>query len=240
MSKDENYPPQIPKGHMRLHYIQDNNYNYLEWDLYVWGPGYNGEKVKWGSGLEVSGIDEYGIYWDIPGSEGEKINFLVHNDYTRVTNITANDYKFKAGTELWAVKESNQIHNNLNDALTDGDIDKIPAPSGNYARLHYCRPDGNYDGWQLRFWQEDEETGEKKISGEIKTNNIDTCGAYWDIPCKKEYGKLKFVVFKEDQEEFGGVQEYPDFETVDEVWMKSGDNTKYKNGLKLFERSKRY
>ena len=237
MDRNGNYSPHIPKEHIRLHYIQDGNYNYLDWDLYVWGSGYSGEKVRWGSGVEVSGIDEYGIYWDIPISEEEKISFIVHNDYTRVSNIAAADYECKDQDELWAVKGTNQIHKNLEDALEDGNIDKIPAPSRNYVRLHYCRPDGDYEGWQLRFWQEDEETGEERISGEIKTHSIDTCGAYWDIPCKVEYGNLKFIIFKEDREEFGGVQEYPDIKSQDEVWMKAGDETKYTNGLKLFERN---
>ncbi|MBM7555421.1 type I pullulanase [Halanaerobacter jeridensis] len=236
MNRDEYHPPQIPEGYMRLHYIQDSSYNYLEWDLYIWGPGYNGKKLKWGFGLEVSGIDEYGVYWDIPGVEGQEINFIVHNDYTRVSNIAA-DYKFEEGKELWAVKETNQIHNSLEKALEDGNITKIPAPSENYVRLHYCRCDANYDGWQLRFWQEDEETGEEMISGEIKTNDVDTCGAYWDIPCKEEYGKLKFVIFKGEEEEFNGVQEYPYSEGINEIWMKAGDSTQYKNGLKLFERN---
>ncbi|MFO7818730.1 MAG: type I pullulanase, partial [Halanaerobacter sp.] len=237
MDRNGNHSPHIPKEHIRLHYIQDGNYNYLDWDLYVWGSGYNGEKLRWGSGLEVSGIDEYGIYWDIPISAKEKISFIVHNDYTRVSNIAAADYECKEQNELWAVKGTNQIHKNLEDALEDGNIDKIPAPSRNYVRLHYCRPDGDYEGWQLRFWQEDEETEEERISGEIKTHSIDTCGAYWDIPCKVEYGRLKFVIFKEDREEFGGVQEYPDIKSQDEVWMKAGDDTKYTNGLKLFERN---
>ena len=235
MSNQESYPPQIPEGHMRLHYIQDNNCNYLDWDLYVWGSGYEGEKVKWGSGLKVSGINEYGIYWDIPGSAGQKLSFIVHNEYMRISNITAVDYKFEEEQELWAVEKTNQIYNNLDEALLASDINKIPVPSENYVRLHYYRPDGNYQGWNLKFWQEDKETGEKKINGEIRTNDLDTCGVYWNIPCQAQYGNLKFVVFKGEEEEFGGIQEYPDFETTDEIWMKAGDDKQYKNGLKLFE-----
>ena len=237
MSKKSNYSSYIPEGHLRVHYIEDCSYQYLDWALYVWGVGYKGKKLKWGSGLEISGIDEYGIYWDLPISDKGEINFIVHNDHTRVSNITVSDYQCQAGDELWAVKETNNIYNNLVDALKDAGIEKIPAPAKNYVRLHYFHPEGDYEGWSLRFWQEDEATGEEKISGKIKSNSIDTCGAYWDIPCKEEYGKLKFVVFRGEEEEFGGVQEYPDLENNDEVWMKSGDRTKYTNGLKLFDKN---
>ncbi|MGM0500930.1 MAG: type I pullulanase [Bacillota bacterium] len=228
---------EIPEEHMRLHYIQEDNKNYLEWSLYVWGPGYKGEKLKWGSGLEISGVDEYGIYWDIPGEKDKEINFIVHNDYTRNSNIVANNYTFNSQNELWAVKGTQQIYNDLETALDKTNLEKIPAPSDNYARLHYHRPDGDYNGVSLKFWQE-QEPGNESIKGEIKLNSYDTCGVFWDIPYHPQYGQLKFIIYKDGQEEFDGVQQYPNFETRQEIWMKTNDTTKYYNGLQLFEENK--
>ncbi|MGM0369829.1 MAG: type I pullulanase [Bacillota bacterium] len=234
MRKKENYQPQIPEEHIRLHYIQAKDYNYLEWSLYIWGPGYRGEKVKWGSGIGVSGIDEYGIYWDVPVVEGKEINFIVHNDYTRVSNINASNYKFISQNELWAVADVNQIYTDLELALEAANIDRITAPLDNYIRLHYYRPNGDYDNCYLKFWQEDESTGEVNIRGEIRTNNFDTCGVYWDIPCQQQYGQLKFAIYKGEHIEVNG-EEGLDCESKQEIWMKGRDNTAYYNGLDLFE-----
>ena len=235
MKTKNDYKSKIPKEHLRLHYIQNGNCDYLDWRLYIWGPGYKDERLKWGSGLEASGIDEYGIYWDIPREKEQAINFIIHNDYTRVSSITANEYKSDTQDELWAIEETKKIYSNLSLALDEANIDPIPSPSENYVRLHYYCPDSNYEELYLSFWQEDEETGQKNISGKITTNNHDTCGIYWDIPYQPQNGKLKFIVYRGEKEESNGVQEYPNLKSRPEIWMKSGDSNKYNNGLNLFE-----
>ncbi|ACL70702.1 pullulanase, type I [Halothermothrix orenii H 168] len=69
---------EIPEGHVRLHYRRFDE-NYEGWGLHLWGEGYAGPPVTWGSPLPITGIDDYGAYWDIPYNEGVgDLNFIIH------------------------------------------------------------------------------------------------------------------------------------------------------------------
>lgn len=68
----------VPTGTVRLYYHRFDD-DYQGWGLHVWGKGYAGDPVAWTDPLPITGITDYGTYWDIPYKEGEgDLNFIIH------------------------------------------------------------------------------------------------------------------------------------------------------------------
>ena len=57
-----------------------------------------------------------------------------------------------------------------------------PTLEAGKARIHYFRPDGQYDGWKLHVWEDAQETvtWEKGLS----PAGTDAAGAFWDVRLK--------------------------------------------------------
>lgn len=69
----------LPENIVRIHYHRFNN-DYDGWGLHVWGDNLQLErKVTWGRPLPSSGVDGFGIYFDVPISPvTQKVGFIVH------------------------------------------------------------------------------------------------------------------------------------------------------------------
>ncbi|WP_027892667.1 pullulanase-type alpha-1,6-glucosidase [Calidithermus chliarophilus] len=95
-----------------------------------------------------------------------------------------------------------------------------PPLKEGYARVHYHRPDGNYEGWGLHLWEDTLEAVE--WTKPFPQTGIDEFGAYWDFRLKEGAKKVGFIVHKGDEKDPG-----PDMflliETMGrEVWVISG------------------
>ena len=68
----------VKEGTVRLYYHRFDH-NYTGWGLHVWGKGYAGTPVLWTEPLPITGMVDYGAYWDIPYKEGVgDLNFIIH------------------------------------------------------------------------------------------------------------------------------------------------------------------
>ena len=66
----------IPEGVARIHYNRPDAM-FSEWTLHVWED--TTESVTWGTGLEPTGEDDFGVYWDVGLTDNaEQLNFIVH------------------------------------------------------------------------------------------------------------------------------------------------------------------
>ena len=66
----------VPENTARIHYSRPDA-TYAGWTLHVWED--TTESVTWETGLEPSGEDDFGVYWDVGlTANAEQLNFIVH------------------------------------------------------------------------------------------------------------------------------------------------------------------
>ena len=218
---------------IKLHYIQEENLSYTDWGLYIWGAGYDQKKIEWGCPLSVSGIDEYGPYWTIPYSGKGKIEFLIHNDQQRISDL-GGEIEPDGEKNLWLVAEEQEIYTSQQEALAVSSLQELPAIPDNYVRLYYYRDDQDYEEWYLNYWREDPETEETLEEGRIKIR-LGNVGGYWDIPCLSRQDNLKFIVERGEETEFDGEQLYPLAKANNQLWMVTGTTEKYHDSFPVLK-----
>ena len=110
------------------------------------------------------------------------------------------------------------LSTSLNAAAAQG------AESENTARIHYTRPDGAYDGWQLYVWEDT--TEEVTWEDSLEPSGSDDYGVYWDVGLQPNAQTLNFIIHKGDEKDPG-----PDMSLAldekREVWLISGNATLY-------------
>jgi diguanylate cyclase (GGDEF)-like protein len=106
----------LPAAHagsssVRLHFHRDSN-DYAGWGLHVWGPGLLlPHAVSWDRPLEASGIDAFGIYFDVPVEvQTRTFGFILHRGDTKSSpRDLAVDLK-PGASEFWLVDDSDVVH----------------------------------------------------------------------------------------------------------------------------------
>ncbi len=92
----------------------------------------------------------------------------------------------------------------------------LPA---NTARIHYQRPDTQYEAWGLHVWEDTSAavTWDKplKIAGK------DDYGVYWDVPLKPSPVKLGLIVHSGDKKD-ADKDLFMNLGLGHELWLKSG------------------
>ncbi|MDZ4805268.1 MAG: pullulanase-type alpha-1,6-glucosidase [Candidatus Eisenbacteria bacterium] len=91
------------------------------------------------------------------------------------------------------------------------------------ARIHYFRPDGQYDDWKLHVWEDAQETvtWEKGLT----PAGTDAAGAFWDVRLKPNAAKIGFIVHKGDEKDPGVDMFLVLAEQGPEAWLVSGRST---------------
>lgn len=91
----------------------------------------------------------------------------------------------------------------------------VPADS---ISLHYYRPDGNYDGWGVHFWETFEKVADGKIVGPkdksdmpimgitwmnpMKPTGKDGFGVYWQVKANEfRNGKINYIIHRGDNKD---------------------------------------
>lgn len=105
-------------------------------------------------------------------------------------------------------------------ALAGAAAAQPPIPD-NTARVHYFRPDGNYQDWGLHVWEDT--TAQVEWTRPLAQTGKDDFGAYWDVPMKEGWKKLNFIVHKGDVKDPGPDQTLNSAEGR-EAWIVSGTN----------------
>jgi hypothetical protein len=122
----------------------------------------------------------------------------------------------------------------------DVQVADVPADS---ISLHYYRPDGNYDGWGVHFWESFEKVQDGKVVGGkdksdmpimgitwanlMKPTGKDGFGPYWQVKANEfRNGKINYIIHKGDNKDCGkdSVWFLPQGR---QVFINSGDCTAY-------------
>ena len=95
------------------------------------------------------------------------------------------------------------------------------VPDG-VARVHYQRPDGAYQGFELHVWKDTTE----QVTWEegLEPSGEDAFGVYWDVALAADAEQLGFIVHKGDEKD-PGPDMFLDFAEGREVWVVSGNET---------------
>ena len=206
-------PIDLPDDTARIHYQRPDG-AYDGWVLHVWED--TTESVTWAQGLEQSGTDDFGAYWDVGLQEGAaRLGFIVHVGDTKdpgpdmFINIPQHGY------EIWVVSGSDTLHT----------APPIAPPGEGVARVNYLNPADDLEGWVLHVW---EYTVEEVTwtEGLPPTGQVPG-GLYWDVRLTDDAEKLAFIVHRGDEKDpgpdmFMDVAEFLNELGGSEVWMVTG------------------
>jgi pullulanase len=92
------------------------------------------------------------------------------------------------------------------------------------ARIHYNRPDGDYEGWTLHVWEDTSELVTWE-AGLAPTGESDF-GLYWDVGLIEGAQTLGFIVHRGDDKD-PGPDQFLNLTESREAWILSGDPTVY-------------
>ncbi len=191
----------------RIHYQRPDG-AYEGFKLHVWED--TTEEVTWENGLEVSGSDDYGVYWDVSlTDDAQRLGFIVHKG----------DEK-DPGPDMFINPQQNRevwLQSGVEEIFT---APPLGPPDAGTARVHYYRPDGDYEGFTLHVWEDVAE--ETTWENGLEPAGQDSYGVYWDVALADDAERLGFIVHRGDEKDPG-----PDlFLELDamgnEVWLVSG------------------
>ena len=215
-------------GTVRLHYIRSDR-DYDGWGLHLWGNGYIGPAVDWGNAAPYTGIDDYGVYWDIDYKNGTNdLNFIIHKGDAKDPD---GDRKYPDPDKtkvVYCISGSSNFYYSLDDALKAAGIEKqnIPALADGYVRVHYSRFDGQYAGWGLHIWGDGYAGPAIEWGNAAPITGFDSFGAFWDIAYKGT-GILNFIIHKGDEKDTPNDNEFKDAGKQREIWLAASDATVY-------------
>ncbi len=92
----------------RIHYTRPDGV-YEGWRLHVWED--TTQPTEWENGLEISGEDEYGVYWDVGLTENaQTLNFIVHRGDEKDPGPDMSLDLGEMGREVWLVSGDSTLH----------------------------------------------------------------------------------------------------------------------------------
>ena len=117
----------LPEGVARVHYSRPDT-DFSGWTLHVWGD--TTASVTWATGLEPTGQDDFGVYWDVGLTENaEQLNFIVHKGDEKDPGpdmmLDLNESR-----EAWLISGDNMVYTSLpdpNQAKVPGDLSTARA-----------------------------------------------------------------------------------------------------------------
>ncbi|MDF1522024.1 MAG: pullulanase-type alpha-1,6-glucosidase, partial [Trueperaceae bacterium] len=172
------------------------------------------ESVTWGAGLSITGVDAYGAYWDVGLTDGAaRVGFIVHQGDLKDPGPDLFLVLGTHGREIWLVSGSDRIYT----------APPLAPPAEGVARVHYVRPDGDYEGWTLHVWEDTVETV-TWVDG-LPITGFDDLGAYWDVRLTDGAARLGFIVHRGDEKD-PGPDQFLEFDVLgNEAWVVSGNTT---------------
>ena len=214
----------IAAGNVRLHYYRPDG-TYTGWALYTWNA--STENNSWcSSEVPLTGIDSWGVYYDVSvnptqGSPAGELDFIINNcDAGQIKDPGANQaLQVTQFAEGWVIS---------GDATVYTSQPTVVGTPTETARIHYYRPDGNYNGWAVYTWNASTSTN-TWCSGEVQNSGTDSYGIYFDVPVNPAQGtpvgQLGFIINNCNQ---GGVKDpgpnqYLQVTENLEAWVISGN-----------------
>ena len=180
--------PPIPSGDIRVHYYRPDG-AYSGWTIYAFFDTTEPNNFAAGP-VQITGTDSWGVYFDVGVTAGAtNVGLILHNGNTK--DPGPNQYVDPAtqGNEFWEVSGNDNFLTYQPVLGTGGQDPPIPA---NHARIHYYRPDGNYDNWLLYVYgATTDPNGNFCVTNDSYTG-YDSYGPYFDVGVVP--GHLGFII----------------------------------------------
>ncbi len=200
----------LPDDVARVHYQRADG-DYTDWELHVWEDTL--ESVTWQNGLEVTGLDDYGAYWDVRLAEGAaRLGFIVHRGDTKDPGPDMFLNVAQHGYEIWLVSGSDVIHT----------ARPLAAPEAGVARIHYLNPAGDYEDWVLHVWEDTLESVTWQDG--LPPSGTTSDGIYWEVRLSDDAERVGFIVHRGDEKDPGPDMFLELDEHGQEIWVVSGSN----------------
>ncbi len=178
-------PPPIPAGDIRIHYFRPDGI-YTGWTVYAFFDTTEPNNFA-GGPVPVTGMDSFGAYFDVGViANAQNVGIILHNG--NIKDPGPNQYVDPAtqGNEFWELSGSTTLLTHQPPTGAD------PVLPPGKARIHYFRPDGNYDNWVLYVYGATTDP-----DGDFCANNdlfagYDSYGPYFDVNVVP--GHLGFII----------------------------------------------
>ncbi|MGA8087107.1 MAG: pullulanase-type alpha-1,6-glucosidase [Terracidiphilus sp.] len=183
-------PTAILPGYVRVHYRR-NDGNYTNWTVYAffdtteYGGDYNDGLVS------PTNYDSYGAYFDVGVTSGaQNVGLIIHNTSTGAKDPGPNEFvdPTTEGFEYWAYTGIGKLYKSM-PSLTNPNA-LLPG----YARIHYYRPDGNYQNWTVYAFNDTAEYTGDYNDGLTSVTGYDSYGAYFDISLIPNAKDIGFII----------------------------------------------
>ncbi len=214
--------PPIPAGDIRVHYFRPDG-NYAGWTIYAFFDTTEPNNFQ-GGPVPVTGTDNFGAYFDVGvTANAQNVGLILHNG--NIKDPGPNQYVDPAtqGNEFWEISGSDILLTSQPTLPTHGQDPPIPP---NHARIHYFRPDGNYDNWLLYVYGATTDPDSSFCSTNDTYVGYDSYGPYFDVGVTS--GHLGFIIHNC----ITGVKDPGPDQSLQipqqlEGWVVSGDPTVY-------------
>ena len=177
--------PPIPSGDIRVHYFRPDG-NYTGWTIYAFYDTTEPNNFP-GGPVPVTGMDAFGAYFDVGvTTNATNVGLILHSGNTK--DPGPNQYVDPAtqGNEFWELSGSDVL------STTQPAIGKDPPIPAGHARIHYYRPDGNYDNWSLYVYGATTDPTGDFCGTNDYYSGYDSYGPYFDVGVVP--GHLGFII----------------------------------------------
>ncbi len=180
----------VPAGHIRVHYHRTDG-AYSGWTVYAFDNTTENTSDYNQGPVQVTGTDSYGAYFDVGIPSGaQQVGLIIHNVNTGQKDPGPNEFvdPQTQGVEYWAYTGIGKLYN------TAIDLSNPTAILPGYARIHYYRPDGDYNDWTVYAFENTAEYTGDYNDGLTAVTNYDSYGAYYDIALSPNAQQIGFIV----------------------------------------------
>jgi pullulanase len=203
----------LPENVARIHYQRPDG-AYDGFKLHVWEN--TTDEVTWDKGLDTAGEDDYGVYWDVNLAQGaQKVGFIIHKGDEKDPGADMFLVLSQHGREVWIKSGDETIYTSA----------PLGPPAAGTVRIHYYRPDGLYDGFELHVWEDADETVTWEDGLDIAGK--DDYGVFWTVKLKPDATKVGFIIHKGAEKDPGADMFLELASMGSEVWVISGSETIY-------------
>lgn len=111
MSLSAAWAERVPPQTVRIHYNR-NLGDYSGWGAHVWGEYVDlPKKVTWDRPLAPTGVDEFGVYFDVPVYAGAKeLSFILHKGDHKNTPQDMKVVLKEHGSQVWILEDDQNIY----------------------------------------------------------------------------------------------------------------------------------
>lgn len=138
-------------------------------------------------GLEWNGEDDYGVFrhiaLDTSDGANQEVGFIAVDSAGNKIGTDSDRFVDPSVTpEIWLRPDTGEVFDNQ-------------AEAQGFARVHYQREDGAYDGWGLHLWGDAIADGvATEWPDRRMPDGVDDFGAFWDVPVDDVDAPLNYII----------------------------------------------